>query len=171
MSREAALQLNVFSTYTYTLDTIIQAGKKGLTVVSVPVETNEKLRESRLIRSMPRYVFRSAVTILRIFLMYQPLRVFSILSLIPGLAGAGLLVRYLYFFLIGEGAGHVQSVITGVALGILAFLVFLLGLLSDLIARNRRLMEDATLMLRRMSYGTQSRQEEIDRGGPGRSQR
>jgi glycosyltransferase involved in cell wall biosynthesis len=153
ISREAALQLTVFSSYTYTLDTIIQAGKKGLTLISVPVETNEQLRESRLIRSVPRYVLRSIVTILRIFLMYEPLRIFAILSMLPGLAGVVLLLRYLYFFLIGEGSGHVQSVIAGSALGILAFQVFLLGLLADLIARNRRLMEDTLYHTRRLSYG------------------
>ena len=168
LSREAALRLTVFSTYTYTLDTIIQAGKKGLTVVSVPVETNERLRESRLIRSIPRYVVRSAVTILRIFLMYEPLRVFTILSLIPGLLGGILLLRYLYFFSIGEGSGHIQSVVAGAALGILAFQVFLLGLLSDLIARNRRLIEDATVMLRRIGYGSLSAREPIGETAPGR---
>jgi glycosyltransferase involved in cell wall biosynthesis len=161
ITREAALQLTVFSTYTYTLDTIIQAGKKGLTVVSVPVDTNEKLRDSRLIRSVPRYVLRSAVTILRILLMYQPLRVFTTLSLIPGLAGMILLLRYLYFFLIGEGAGHVQSVIAGSALAILAFQVFLLGLLSDLIAKNRRLMEDTLYHSRRLSYGCGTAEEPL----------
>jgi len=170
LSREAALRLTVFSNYTYTLDTIIQAGKKGLTVVSVPVETNEMLRESRLIRSVPRYVVRSAVTILRIFLMYEPLRVFTILSLIPGLLGGILLLRYLYFFSIGEGSGHIQSVVAGAALGILAFQVFLLGLLSDLIARNRRLIEDATLMLRRISYRSLATRESIGEPLPNRSE-
>ena len=170
LSREAALRLTVFSTYTYTLDTIIQAGKKGLTVVSVPVETNERLRESRLIRSIPRYVVRSAVTILRIFLMYEPLRVFTILSLIPGLLGGILLLRYLYFFSIGEGSGHIQSVVAGAALGILAFQVFLLGLLSDIIARNRRLIEDATLMVRRISYRSLAPRESIDEPLPDRSE-
>ena len=170
LSREAALRLTVFSTYTYTLDTIIQAGKKGLTVVSVPVETNDRLRESRLIRSIPRYVVRSAVTILRIFLMYEPLRVFTILSLVPGLLGGILLLRYLYFFSIGEGSGHIQSVVAGAALGILAFQVFLLGLLSDLIARNRRLIEDATLMLRRIGYGSLAARESIGEPLPDRSE-
>lgn len=152
ISRQAALQLTVFSTYTYTLETIIQAGKKGLTVVSVPVETNEMLRESRLIRSMPRYVLRSAITILRIFLMYEPLRIFALLSLGPGLFGAALLLRYGYFYSIGEGSGHIQSVVAGAALQILAFQVFLLGLLSDLIARNRRLMEDNLYLIRRFVH-------------------
>jgi hypothetical protein len=115
-------------------------------------------------------VLRSAVTILRIFLMYEPLRVFSILSLAPGLTGGLLLLRYLYFFSIGEGSGHLQSVVVAVALGILAFQVFLLGLLADLIARNRRLMEDAMLMLRRLSYGSSSMPQSIGESGPVRSE-
>lgn len=149
LTREAALQLTIFTNYTYTLETIIQAGKKGLTVVSVPVKTNERYRESRLIRSLPRYLVQSVVTILRIFLMYEPLRVFSLLSSVPFAIGLGLLIRYAYFYSIGEGAGHVQSVIVGSALAILAFLMFLLGLLSDLTARNRRLAEEILYRIRR----------------------
>ena len=149
VSREAALQLTIFTNYTYTLETIIQAGKKGLTVVSVPVKTNEMYRESRLIRSVPRYLVSSGATILRIFLMYEPLRVFSLLSSAPFAIGLALLIRYAYFYWIGEGAGHVQSVIVGSALGILAFLMFLLGLLSDLTGRNRRLAEEILYRIRR----------------------
>ena len=149
VSREAALQLTIFTNYTYTLETIIQAGKKGLTVVSVPVKTNEMYRESRLIRSVPRYLISSGATILRIFLMYEPLRVFSLLSSAPFAIGLALLIRYAYFYWIGEGAGHVQSVIVGSALGILAFLMFLLGLLSDLTGRNRRLAEEILYRIRR----------------------
>ncbi len=151
MSREAAMRLNVFSSYTYTLETIIQAGKKGLVVASVPVETNEKKRESRLIGSMWRYVLRSAATILRIFLMYEPLKVFTWLSLLPAFASLLLFVRYLYFFSIGEGAGHVQSFIVASVLVVVSFQVLLLGLLADLIARNRRLNEDTLYRLRRAS--------------------
>jgi len=149
-SREAALQLIVFSSYTYTLETIIQAGKKGLTVASVPVQTNEVRRESRLIRSIPRYVFFSAVTILRIFLMYEALKVFLSLGLIPLTVGAALAVRFAYFFLIGQGQGHVQSLVVAAVLIVLGFLTFLLGLLADLIARNRRLSEEIRYRLRRI---------------------
>ena len=149
LTREAALQLTIFTTYTYTLETLIQAGKKGLTVISVPVKTNEQLRESRLSSSVPRYVVSSIVKILRIFLMDQPLRVFSLLSIVIFMIGLALLARYAYFFAIGEGAGHVLSVIVGTALGIVAFLMFLLGLLSDLIAPNRRLAEEILYRLRR----------------------
>lgn len=148
-SREAALRLQVFSTYTYTLETIIQAGKKGLAVASVPVLTNERKRESRLIRSTADYVRRSAITILRIFLLYEPLRVFTWISLLPLIAALVLFVRYGFFVLQGEGAGHVQSfVIASISL-LLSFQVFLLGLLAELIGRVRLLSEETLYMLRK----------------------
>jgi hypothetical protein len=139
LSRQAAAQLVVFSSYTYTLETIIQAGKRGLVVTSVPVTTNPKLRESRLIRNIPNYVIRSAVTILRIFMMYESLKVFTLLSLIPLLAALALFARYLYYFGIGQGAGHVQSVV-----------------MADLIAKNRRLSEDVHYYVRYRADGTPS---------------
>ncbi len=150
LSREAALRLAVFSSYTYTLETIIQAGKKGLAVISVPVTTNEIRRESRLIRSIPRYVLTSAVTILRIFLMYDALKVFSLASALPLLGGLALLGRFSYFYLIGEGQGHIQSLIVAAIFIVVAFQTLLLGLLADLIAKNRRLSEDANYRLRKL---------------------
>lgn len=142
LSRAAAAQLVVFSSYTYTLETIIQAGKRGLVVVSVPVGTNPKLRESRLISNIVSYVLRSSVTILRIFMMYEALRVFTLISLLPALAGIVLFVRYAYFFSVGQGGGHIQSVVVASVLLLLAFQILLLGLLADLIAKNRRLSEE-----------------------------
>jgi glycosyltransferase involved in cell wall biosynthesis len=151
-SRDAALQLSVYSTHTYTLETIIQAGKKGIDITHVPVETNEKLRESRLIRSIPNYVMSSALTILRIFLMYEALRIFlSIGAVLFGL-GTLLILRFLYFFLIGEGQGHVQSLIGAAILIVLGFQTFLLGLLADLIAKNRRLNEEMAYRLRKSEF-------------------
>jgi glycosyltransferase involved in cell wall biosynthesis len=157
LSREAALRLEVFSTYTYTLETIIQAGRKGLTVVSVPVRTNEIRRRSRLIRSVPGYVLRSAVTILRVFLMYEALRVFVILGTLPFLAGSLLLVRFLYFYSIGDGDGHIQSLILASILVVLGFQTFLLGLLGDLIAKNRHLSEETNYRLKNAEYGKSDR--------------
>ena len=153
LSREAALRLEIFSTYTYTLETIIQAGRKGLTVVSVPVRTNEIRRRSRLIRSVPGYVLRSAVTILRVFLMYEALRVFLILGTLPFLAGLLLLVRFLYFYSIGDGDGHIQSLILASILVVLGFQTFLLGLLGDLIAKNRHLSEETNYRLKQLRLG------------------
>ncbi|MGB2895336.1 MAG: glycosyltransferase family 2 protein [Anaerolineales bacterium] len=149
-SKEAALRLSVYSEYTYTLETIIQAGKKGISITSVPVETNEVLRESRLIHSTFQYVIRSAITITRIFLMYEALRVFLTLSVIPLLGGLFLLGRFTYYFLIGDGQGHIQSMIVATILIVLGFLTILIGLLSDLIARNRTLGEDANYRLKKM---------------------
>ena len=151
LSREAALRLVIYSDYTYTVETIIQAGKKGLMVTSVPVETNEKLRESRLIRSNTNYVRRSASTILRFFLMYETLRTFSLISLIPFSFSFALFVRYGIFYLQGTGAGHIQSVIVASVLMLLAFQVFLLGLIADLIGRNRAIGEENSYRLRKQS--------------------
>jgi len=149
-SRDAALRLVIFSNYTYTLETIIQAGKLGLSVTSIPIETNPKLRESRLIRSIPVYLVRSSVTILRIFLMYEALRTFLTLGSLPFAAGWILVFRFLYFFAIGEGRGHIQSLILAAILILVGFLIFLLGLLGDLIARNRRLMEEMVFRVRKI---------------------
>lgn len=151
LSREAALRLVIYSDYTYTVETIIQAGKKGLVVTSVPVETNEKLRESRLIRSTTSYVRRSAATILRFFLMYEPLRTFSLISLAPFALSSALFARYGVFYLRGEGAGHIQSVIVASVLALLAFQVFLLGLIADLIGRNRAIGEENSYQLRKQA--------------------
>ena len=151
ITRDAAMQLNVFSNYTYTLETLIQAGRKGLVVTSVPVETNETLRESRLIRSTSDYVLRSIATILRIFLMYEPLRAFFTLGALPLSAGLFLLTRFGYFYVQGQGQGHVQSLIVAAILVLLAFQTFLLGLLADLIARNRRLQEETRYRIRKIA--------------------
>ena len=149
LSREAALRLEVFSSYTYTLETLIQAGRKGMTVASVPVRANEVRRRSRLIGTMPNYVARSAVTILRVFLMYEALRVFFILGSAPFLAGLVLVARFLYFYAIGDGSGHIQSLIVASILVVVGFLTFLLGLLGDLIAKNRHLSEETNYRMKK----------------------
>jgi len=151
-SRSAAMKLTIYSSYSYTLETIIQAGKKGIAVASVKIDTNERLRESRLIRNVPQYVLRSSVTILRILLMYEALRIFSILGIV--LFGGGLIigVRFLYYYLLGEGSGHVQSLILAAILFILGFQTLLLGLLADLSAKNRKLNEDAVYGLKTLLY-------------------
>jgi hypothetical protein len=144
------MQLNVFSSYTYTLETIIQAGKKGIVISSVPIRPNPTRRKSRLIDSIPKYIFRSAGTIIRIFLMYEALRVFLSLSFFPMFLGSVLLARFGYFYLIGEGSGHIQSLIIATILMVLGFVTILIGLLGDLIAKNRRLSEDIRFRLRRI---------------------
>ena len=144
------MQLNVFSSYTYTLETIIQAGQKGLTVVSVPVRVNADQRPSRLVRSVPQYLRRSALTIGHIFLIYRPFRFFagvSALCFLPGFLIGG---RFVFEFVRGHGQGHVQSLILASILVIAALQFFMLGLLADLISVNRRLLEDLRARLAKL---------------------
>lgn len=142
ITRNAAMHLHVFNRYTYTLETIIQAGRMNLPTVSVPIRTNKNLRRSRLISSIPKYLVRSSSTILRSFLTYEPLRFFITPGLISILATLVLGIRYLVFYFQGSGAGHVQSLILALALFFLGIALMIVGLLADLIAVNRRLLED-----------------------------
>ena len=149
-SREAAMRLNVVSEYSYTLETIIQAGKQRLALAHIPIRTNPKTRESRLINSLSGYLRRSAATIIRIYTMYEPLRIFMSAGLLLFSVGVILGFRYLYFVFIGEGKGHVQSVILTAVFLIAGFQVILIGLLADLIAINRRLSEDILFRIKRL---------------------
>lgn len=149
-SREAALNINVVSRFTYTLETIIQAGKKNLAVASVPVKTNTKLRESRLFGSIPKYLKSSVATIFRIYAMYEPLKFFSLIGGI--LFGGGVLIsmRFLYFYLVGDGSGHIQSLILSAVLIMIGFQVFMIGFVADLIGGVRRLLESALYKIKKM---------------------
>ena len=150
MSRQAAMRLHVFGDYTYTIETIIQAGQKGMRIVSVPIRTNGDLRPSRLIKSIPRYIARSVSTICRIFVTYRPLRLFLPLAMAIFLAGMLLGTRYLYLRLIGQGSGHIQSVIlAGTLLGTGVF-VFLIGVIADLISTNRKLLEQVDWKIKQL---------------------
>ena len=152
-SAAAAMKLHVFNHYTYTLETIIQAGHMNMRIGHVPVQVNPKTRESRLIASIPLYVWRSVSIILRSYVMYKPLRTFFYFSLLPGFAGMVLYFRFLYFFVIeGSGAGHVQSLILGTMLLIVSFLLLSLGILGDLISANRRLIQESLFATRWESY-------------------
>ncbi|HOC89699.1 MAG TPA: glycosyltransferase family 2 protein [bacterium] len=150
LSREAALQMNVISRFTYTLETIIQAGKKNLAVSHVPVRTNSKLRESRLFKGNWNYIKRSIATITRIYTMYEPLKMFSYIG--GTVFGAGFLIglRFLYFYITTGGAGHIQSLILAAVLLMIGFQVFIIGLVADLIGFNRRLIESALYRVRRL---------------------
>lgn len=151
ISREAAMQLNVFNNYTYTLETIIQAGQKGLTVTSVPIRTNPNLRRSRLVKSIPSYVLRSSFTILRIFMLYKPLRFFAFLGTVPVLLGALLGVRWLLlFWLVDPTRSRTPSLILAAVLILIGFQLWMFGLVADLMAANRRLSEETRVRLRRM---------------------
>ena len=140
--RSAALQLCVFSNYTYTLETLIQAGRKGLPVASVPVRVNLVTRPSRLVRSVPGYVARSLMTIFRIFVLYKPFRFFFLLGTLFLLPGLVIGVRFLLAWLDGDGQGHIQSLILAAILILVAFVTYSAGLLADLIAANRLLLEE-----------------------------
>lgn len=140
-SREAAEQLHVFGDYTYTIETVIQAGQKGFQIRSVPIRVNEDLRPSRLVKSIPDYIFRSITTMGRIYLIYRPLRLFIPVAVLTFLAGFGLGIRYLYFMAIGQGEGHIQSVILAALFLASSGMTALIGVLADLIATNRKLLE------------------------------
>lgn len=148
-SREAAMRTNIVSGYTYTLETIIQAGHNRLEITHIPVRTNPETRESRLITSVWRYVWRSASTIIRTYAMYRPLKFFATIGFIIFSAGLIISIRYLYYMFIGQGAGHLQSLILSAILMMLGFQTIMIGLISDLIAANRRLSEEIIYRLRK----------------------
>jgi glycosyltransferase involved in cell wall biosynthesis len=148
LSREAALRTLVLSNYSYTLETLIQAGSRHLPVEFVKIRTNPETRPSRLMRSIPHYLANSSATILRAYTMYRPLRVFSILGGLLLLSGLALGVRFLYFWALGQGNGHIQSVILAAVLSIVGFQVFLIGLVADLIGFNRKILEELLYRVR-----------------------
>ena len=162
-SREAAIHLNVMNNYTYTLETIVQAGRTSMAITSVPVRTNGELRKSRLFSSMFGYVKKSMLTIVRAFMMYRPLTIFSILGLIPFTLGFALAVRFLIFFFGGAGNGHIQSLVFSSTLMLLGFMTFIVGLQADCIANNRKLLEDIQWRVRRLDYDEESRESEKSR--------
>lgn len=145
-SREAALRLNVINQYTYTLETIIQAGRNRIAITSVPIRTNPELRKSRLFKSMTSYMKRSASVILRSFLMYRPLRSFCIIGIIEFLIGIILGIR----FLIVGASGHIQSLILASALLMMGVQTILMGFQADVIAANRKILEDIQYRVRSM---------------------
>ncbi len=151
ISREAAMRMHVFSEYTYTIETIIQAGQKGMAIVSVPVRTNDFLRKSRLIHSIPAYLARSFNTIMRIFMTYQPMEFFRIPAMIFFSLGTILGLRFLYFVIVtGNSSGHIQSLILAAVLLILGGIFFVFGLLADLISVNRKLLENVEYRIQRL---------------------
>jgi len=149
-SRDAAIRLNVVSEFTYTLETLIQAGKKNIPIHNIYIDTNEKLRESHLFSSTWRYVFRSISTLIRIYTMYRPLRAFFYVGGMAALVGMGIGLRFLYFYYMGNGSGHIQSLILSAVLLIVGFQIVMIGLVADTISANRRLIEDALYRIRRM---------------------
>lgn len=149
-SREAALRMNVVSDFTYTLETIIQAGKKQLLVTSVPIDVNPETRPSRLFPGVPSYLLRSGSTLVRIYSLYEPLRVFTIIGALLLSAGGAISVRFVYFYIADGGEGHIQSLILAAVLVLAGFQTMMVGLLADLIGSSRRMLEETLLRVRRL---------------------
>ncbi|HEY73635.1 MAG: glycosyltransferase family 2 protein [Chloroflexi bacterium] len=149
-TREAALRLTVLSDYTYTLETLIQAGARRMSVVYVPVCTNPQTRQSRLISSIPSFLALSVVTIVRFYIMYRPMRVFTVLGGTLLVGGMVLGARFLYYYLAGHEAGKVQSLILASILTIVGFQTCLIGLVADLVRLNRKMLEETLYRVRRM---------------------
>ncbi|MDH3229151.1 MAG: glycosyltransferase family 2 protein [Alphaproteobacteria bacterium] len=150
ISREAALHLNIVSPFSYTIEMLIQAGRKRMAVTSVPIGTNDKTRESRLFTSIPRFVERSLTTMVRMYSMYRPLKVFFSIGLLITLLGMLPVARFLYFYIAGDGTGHIQSLVLGGALLVIGFVTFMIGLVADLIGFNRQLLEITLEKVRRI---------------------
>jgi glycosyltransferase involved in cell wall biosynthesis len=148
-SREAALQINVFNPFTYTLETIIQSGNRNLGVQSVTIRTNAPSRPSRLYRGMGTYLRKSIVTVFRIYTLYKPLKIFFLIGSLLILIGAAIGARFLWYFFTGDRGGHVQSLILAAVFLIVGFQTMLIGLVADLISVNRRLSEEVLIRLKR----------------------
>jgi glycosyltransferase involved in cell wall biosynthesis len=151
MSRDTALQLVVFNNYTYTLETIIQAGQKNMAITSVPVRVNADLRQSKLVKSIPSYIIHSIVTIVRIFIVYRPFRFFASIGAV--LFGTGILIgmRFMWFYFHGRGDGHVQSLILASVLVGMGFQTLLIAVIADLLSASRKLLEDVRYNLKALS--------------------
>lgn len=159
MTREAALKTVVLSDYSYTLESLIHAGSRKAAVESVRIGINPQTRPSRLMKSIPHYIRKSGVTILRVYTMYRPLRVFMTLGLLMVLAGCIPGIRFLWFYFNGDRVGHVQSLILAAILIIVGFQVVFIGLLADLIANNRKMLEETLYRVRKLELGDRKRNE------------
>ena len=167
-SADAAMHMNVINEYTYTLETIVQAGRNRMAITSVPIRTNPELRSSRLFSSMAAYVKRSMLTILRAFMMYKPLQFFTLVGAVPFLIGLGIGIRFLGFYFTTGGSGHIQSLILACTLMILGFMTFIIGLQADVIAANRKILEDVQYHLRRLEYDILRERDEAGEQGKNR---
>ncbi|MCK4662589.1 MAG: glycosyltransferase family 2 protein [Bacteroidales bacterium] len=149
-SKEAALRINVLTEFSYTIENLIQIGHQKLKIISVPININEKLRESRLFKSLPSFIRNQLATILRVYATYKALKVFTTIGLIiilPGIAG---FIRFLYYYFTVGGEGHIQSLIFSTTLIIIGFLVFMFGIISDLISNNRKLIEKTLYKIKKL---------------------
>lgn len=149
-SSEAALKLNIISDYTYTLESIIQAEHKGLAIGNIIISTNEVRRESRLFRTIPEYLKRSMITVIRVYAMFNPFQIFMRAGAIILFLGLLLGCRFLFYYFLTGGTGKIQSLILAAVFILIGFQVIIVGLVSDLISANRRLLEDALYRTKKM---------------------
>ena len=152
ISRDAAMRLHVINEYTYTLETIIQAGREKIAITSVPIRTNAELRPSRLFHSMTSYIKKSGLTIIRAFMMYKPMKFFGIIGTVPFVAGIILGVRYLVYLASDPLTGHVPSLILAAILLLVGVQTYVVGLHADIIAANRKMLEEVKYHLKKMEY-------------------
>jgi glycosyltransferase involved in cell wall biosynthesis len=150
ISRDAARRITITSDFSYTTDMLIQAGRKRMAIVSVPIRTNRTERPSRLFKSIPQFIARTLVTMLRAYATYNPLRTFAMIGGLIMLIGLAPIVRFLWFWLQGAGDGHVQSLVLGGALLVLGAITCLMAILADLIGANRKLIEATLDHVRRL---------------------
>jgi glycosyltransferase involved in cell wall biosynthesis len=158
-SREAAMQINIVSRYSYTVETVIQAGDKRMKITSVPVRINPKTRESRLITSIPRFVFNQVSTMVRMYTMFKPLKMFVIMGCFFFLGGLIPMIRFVYFYTLGQGGGHIQSLVLAAVLLLIGIQLWVLGLLGDVISFNRKLIEETLIRVRRIELKDVGRQD------------
>lgn len=151
-SREAAMRINVVNDYTYTLETIVQAGREKIAITSVPVRTNPELRESRLFKSIWGYVKKSVLTILRAYMMYKPLKCFTFLAVPPISFGILIGIRFMVYYVNGAGAGHMQSLILACTLVMVGAITGVMGLIGDIMAANRKILQDVQYRVRKSEY-------------------
>lgn len=161
-SRNAAMKLNVVNEYTYTLETIIQAGQDKIAITSVPVKTNPEVRKSRLFKSIGSYIKRSSTTIIRAYMMYKPLKFFCIIGSTVFVIGLIIAMRFLMFYLEDNGRGHIQSILLSVLLMLFGFQTFITGLQADLIASNRKLLEDIQYRVRKFDYDSEVKDSKVE---------
>lgn len=147
------MRVNVHNEYTYTLETIVQAGRNKMAITSVPVNTNPELRKSRLMNSIFSYIKKSILTILRAVLMYKPLQIFTLLGAVAMAGGVAIGIRFLIFFFQGNGGGHTQSLILAAMLIIIGSQTFVTGLQADIISANRKLLEDIQYRVKKLEFG------------------
>lgn len=151
-SREAAMRINVINDYTYTLETIVQAGRNKMAIVSVPIRTNPELRKSRLFHSMFGYIKKSVLTIFRALMMYKPLYCFTLVAAVPSTIGIIIGIRFMIYYFAGKGNGHTQSLMLACTLLIIGFITFVIGMLADVISANRKILEDTQYHVKKMEY-------------------